>query len=256
MPLAVLRVILGILFVLYLPGYVLQGAVFPCVDELDEYERIALSFGLSIAVIPPIALLLDVLPWGIRLEPILIAEGAFIAVFAFASWYRRWHLPEDERFQIVIEIHAQSWWAEQDRTNRILYIILVIAFTVGFLAALAIILIPGPATRFTEFYILGEGGLAESYPREVVAGESELVTVGVMNREGKASTYRVEVVNGDEIIGQLDSFVLGSGETVEVPLKFAPVNISDDSKVEFFLYRDEGTTPYRSLRLWIKVTAP
>ena len=46
------RIVLGLLLVLFLPGYSLIAALFPGRDDLDGIERIALSFGLSIAVVP------------------------------------------------------------------------------------------------------------------------------------------------------------------------------------------------------------
>ncbi len=45
-----LRVIFGLPFVLFLPGYALIAALFPGKGDLDGIERVALSFGLSIAV--------------------------------------------------------------------------------------------------------------------------------------------------------------------------------------------------------------
>ena len=47
-----IRIILGLLLVLFLPGYSLIAALFPRRGDLDGIERIALSFGLSIAIVP------------------------------------------------------------------------------------------------------------------------------------------------------------------------------------------------------------
>ena len=65
-----IRIILGLLFVLFLPGYSLIAALFPKKKDLDTIERLALSFGLSIAITPLIGLLLNYTPFGIRLTPI------------------------------------------------------------------------------------------------------------------------------------------------------------------------------------------
>ncbi|NOQ34054.1 MAG: DUF1616 domain-containing protein, partial [Methanosarcinales archaeon] len=61
------RVVLGLLLVLFLPGYSLIAALFPGKDDLDGIERIALSFGLSIAVVPLLGLGLNYTQYGIRL---------------------------------------------------------------------------------------------------------------------------------------------------------------------------------------------
>ena len=47
----ILRVILGSAFVLFLPGFVWSYVFFEK-GKIDEIERIALSFGLSIALVP------------------------------------------------------------------------------------------------------------------------------------------------------------------------------------------------------------
>ena len=61
------RIVLGLLLVLFLPGYSLIAALFPGKGDLDGIERIALSFGLSIAVVPLLGLALNYTPFGSRL---------------------------------------------------------------------------------------------------------------------------------------------------------------------------------------------
>ena len=77
-PSSVLRIILGLPFVLFFPGYTLVAALFPRRSPLDSIERVGLSFGLSIAVVPLIGLILNYTPWGIRLYPVLVSLVIFI----------------------------------------------------------------------------------------------------------------------------------------------------------------------------------
>ena len=88
-----LRVLFGLPLVLFVPGYVLIAALFPRNDDLDWLERVALSFGLSIAVVPLIGLVLNYTPWGIRLDPVLVSLSAFVLVMAVAATVRRLTLP-------------------------------------------------------------------------------------------------------------------------------------------------------------------
>jgi len=83
-PLVYARYILGSIFVLWLPGYTLTKALFP-EKELDGTERVALSMGMSIALVPIIGLLLNYTPWGIRLTPITISLLALTLTFATAA---------------------------------------------------------------------------------------------------------------------------------------------------------------------------
>lgn len=84
-----LRYALGGVFVLFLPGFMLISALYPRGGELDSLERIALSIGLSLAIVPLIGLVLNYTPWGIRLEPIMVSMALFAEVMAVAVVVRR-----------------------------------------------------------------------------------------------------------------------------------------------------------------------
>jgi len=72
------RIILGLPLVLFLPGYSLITVLFPGKDDLDGIERVALSFGLSIAFVPLLGLALNYTPFGIRLLPVIIVMSVFM----------------------------------------------------------------------------------------------------------------------------------------------------------------------------------
>src|SRR4029453_5369256 len=72
-PVPLLQVPLGLLGALLAPGYALTVALFPRRDQIDGLARAALSFGLSVAVLPVLALVLNALPWGIRPWPIALS---------------------------------------------------------------------------------------------------------------------------------------------------------------------------------------
>ena len=71
-----LRVVLGLPFILFFPGWVTVSALFPEKRGLDFLERVAISFGLSIAIVPLLGLALNY-TWyanpklGIRLWTVL-----------------------------------------------------------------------------------------------------------------------------------------------------------------------------------------
>jgi hypothetical protein len=88
-PWSYLRNALGIIFVLWLPGYAVVKALFPVrlpietsTENLDIIERIALSIGMSIAIVPIIGLILYYTPWGINLTPIVLSLFALTLIFA------------------------------------------------------------------------------------------------------------------------------------------------------------------------------
>ena len=101
-----IRIILGLPLVLFLPGYSLIAALFPRKDDLDAIERVALSFGLSIAISPLLGLALNYTPFGIRLSPILIVLSVFTISLALGAYARRCRLPEEDRFVVDFESFA------------------------------------------------------------------------------------------------------------------------------------------------------
>ena len=82
--------------VLFLPGYSLIATLFPRKDDLDGIERVALSFGLSIAITPLLGLALNYTPFGIRLLPILTVLSVFTISLAMGAYVRRNRIPEEK----------------------------------------------------------------------------------------------------------------------------------------------------------------
>jgi hypothetical protein len=94
-PLVYLRNVLGVIFILWLPGYAFIKALFPkqlpvrtSDKNLDTIERIALSMGMSIALVPIVGLLLNYTPWGIRLTPIVLSLLGLTTIFATTAVIR------------------------------------------------------------------------------------------------------------------------------------------------------------------------
>jgi uncharacterized membrane protein len=86
-PLVYVRYVFGAIFVLWLPGYTFMKALFPG-KELDNIEQLALSVGMSLALVPLVGLLLNYSPWGIRLLPITFSLSALTITLATAAVVR------------------------------------------------------------------------------------------------------------------------------------------------------------------------
>src|SRR3990170_816783 len=120
----IIRIVLGVPFLIFLPGYSFMAAMFPRKNAMDAVERVALSFGTSIAIVPLIGLLLNYTPWGIRLEPVLYAVSLFILVSSIIAWLRRKRLPEQEQFIITFKLRRPEWGKSVQ--ERILSMVLVL----------------------------------------------------------------------------------------------------------------------------------
>jgi len=264
------RILFGLLFVLFLPGYALIATLFPSKEDIDWIERIALSFGLSIAVVPLIGLLLNYTPWGIRPEPIVTSLFIFTLGMSGLAYWRRMEMPVEKRLSLHLEISKPNWKE---------YSILDKALTIGLVASIVIALgvlvyaltTPRIGERFTEFYILDANGKAENYPSDLNISENATVIIGVVNHEFEDVNYSVaiELVKVDFVYNSTS----GKNDTVEVSrmrLNEFKVNLSHEGKwegpynfsvqeagnfkLQFLLYKGEGKDEaYRSLHLWLKV---
>ena len=88
-PLIPIRYLLGAVSVLFMPGYSMVEALYPRGDEMAPLERLALSIGLSLAVVPLIGLMLNYTPWGIKLIPVVASNTALTIALLTAAALRK-----------------------------------------------------------------------------------------------------------------------------------------------------------------------
>ena len=296
-----LRVVFGLPFVLFLPGYAIIAALFPEAGEpptadentetdgfapsvdrdrgIDGIERVALSFGLSIAVVPLLGLVLNFTPWGIRLVPIALSvAGTTILATAIAA-VRRWELPEEERFQVPyrewIEAGRTELFEPDSRTDAVLNVVLALSLLLAVSSVAYAVAVPPQGEQFTEFYLLTEDDdgelVADGYPEEFVVGEGQPVVVGIGNNEHERTDYEVvaqlqtvETAGNETVVQereQIDSFAvtLEHDETHHDERLIVPDRTGENLRVQYLLYRDDVPeeptveNAYRDTHLWIDV---
>lgn len=251
-PLAAARLLLGMTLILFCPGYALQAALFPRRNTLDGAERLALSVGISLALVSLLALILDQLPWGIHMTPVVGAAGGTTFLATVLAWVRWYSLPAESRWEWTVS------WADVAnlfgfRPRSWLYGGLTGILALNLLLLLMVIRFAGMGEPVTEFYLSGPEGLAADYPRWGIVGEPMTVTVGIVNGEETTVDYRLEVVDGDYLLGQAGPVRLDPGAAYEGPVSFTPVRAGDSVRVQFLLYRNGLPVPYRTLWLWLRV---
>lgn len=241
LPVNALRIALGIPFLLFLPGYALVSALFTRREGLDIVERLALSFGLSIVIVPLLGLVLNYSAWGIRLESVLYAVVAFIVVASCIAWFRRRKLPASERFGIDFQIKMPRIAGSTRDKALIISLLAAIVIAVG--SIIFVLAAPGVEEKFTEFYILGVDGRAGDFPAEVRVGEEAHVIVNIANREHATVSYRVEVRIDGVSHKTVEPIVLDNEEKWQETVGFTPAETGNDIKVEFLLYKNAETEP-------------
>jgi len=253
------RIPLGLAMVLFVPGYTLIAALFPGKKDLDGIERLALSFGLSIAVVPLIGLGLNYTPWGIRLTPVVVSIAFFTVAMAAVAWMRRMSLPSEDRFSVEFQESMGSFKKElladdKGRLDRALTILLIITIVISVSALVYVIVTPKQGEKFTEFYILGPGGKAYDYPTHVIAGNKSTVIVGVVNHEYAPVNYTLQLRLNNTTFYHRE-LTLQHNQTWEQPLSYILYKPGDEQKLEFLLFKERNfTAPYRDLHLWVNVS--
>ncbi len=248
-----LRVILGLPFALFLPGYLLMAVLFPEKDEFDGSARIALGIGLSIIIVPLIGLLLNYLSTGVRLLPMMLSL-VFLDIFLFfISWYRRTNLPEEKRFALSFSTDLIIWLNKTKKTKVIHLALLITGFLLVF-ASVFVLSSPKTGKSFTEFYITGPDDVTAGYPEQLQAGENGTVKAVIINNEQEKTTYRMEIWVDGDILQTISPIYLEDQEKQEITVLFKAEKLEDLAKVEFLLFRDgQDIKPYRQLRLWVKI---
>jgi uncharacterized membrane protein len=247
--------------ILFIPGYVLMAALFPKKDDLEFIERIALSFGSSMAAALLIGLPLK-FTLGTTSFPILYTFYLYILctftlAFIFIAAYRRKNLHDEERFSVPfpnmyedvnheISLHKNSM--ERISTGILIFLMFFAISTVYF-----VITAPKPGERFTEFYVLDPAGKADNYTTELKYNVPSEILVGVVNHEYSSVNYTVQVALGNEVLTDT-WFSLNHNETWEKNVTFVPDKIGTDMRLEFWLFKEDNfTAPYRELYLLVSV---
>ena len=259
-PLAVIRLMLGVFFVLFAPGYALHISLFPGAKDLDSQERLVWSFGLSIALIPIIALVLDRLPWGIDLWSIVISLAITSLIFSLTAIFHRLKIPPQERYLPLIRLNAAGWLHAQNRSTHALYSLLTLGLIVLLLSVFTVFILYKPEERFTEFYLLGPDGQAENFPREISTGLDMQVTMGITNREAGNHIYWGEIWVEDsqeagrrEKVASFGPYPLERGQNLEEIISWRMPWAGPDQKIEFLLWFDDHPEPYRRLQLFTDI---
>jgi uncharacterized membrane protein len=276
------RVALALPVILFIPGYCLIAALFPKEGEIGLVERIMLSIGCSIAIVPLIGFGLNYTPWGIRLDPVVIVLTIFTWVMVIVAHYQRAVLPAEERFRIPVfasmgRIREEFLPSGESGVDRLLSVVLTLIILVVIITTVYVITAPKEGERFSEFFILGENRTATDYPDLIIAGQNYPMFIGVGNYENRNISYTIEtwvlqtefdtVTNTTSIIAMdpIDqlSLTLTHNET-----KIIPYNLSAKktgyNRVEFLLFNesipgfevsgsDRINTSYRDNHLWVDI---
>jgi uncharacterized membrane protein len=250
----VLRILFGLPFLLILPGYSLVSVLWTRKTELDMLERVALSLGLSIAIVALVGLALNYTPMGITLNSVLFTIFGLILVLIGLTRFRRLQLKPEERFKFN-PYHIFYKMDVISQTDKLIAMVVVVVIIVGGSLLIYIAMNP-PQEQFTELFILDENEETENYPFNLDVNQSASIYIVVVNHEQNTIDYNIIVWLRsenitDEILEEYN-FSLNNDKEWRHNFIFS-INVSELFKLEIELYKENEANPYTTNHLWIDV---
>jgi len=213
-----LRVLLGLPFVLFAPGYALQAALDPT-RRLGGTERLVLSLGISLAVLVPGGLLLNGAPGGLGRPTWTVLLTVVTCAACAVAWRRR---------DPSVRLGLPTVLLRRRETVAVLGALVLAGGAYGLSSASA----NQQRVGFSQLWLL---------PQE----STTPMSVGLRSLELTPTDFHVEVVSGATTV--LDTSVtLSPGQTWRTTLD--PPD--PQQPVDAVIYRDGSTdAPYRSVHL-------
>ncbi len=294
------RPIVVLPLIVFVPGYVLVAFLFPrrhslperfrtfseerVTDEtagyIDLVERGALGFGVSVALVPILALGISVAGFDLSTRNILGTLVAFAVIGSVLAAFRRFRVAPKQRFTLPVRrwfvgLHGALTGAGSV-TGTVLNVALVLSVIIALGTLGGAVTSPADGQATSEITLLTENGsgdlVSEGYPSQFTSGEEQDMTVRVENNEREETTYtvvvvvqRVDVTDGSasvleqEEVTRLQNTV-GQNEVWTERHAVAPEMIGEDLRLQYLLYKDgvpDDPSPenaYRSAYVWISVT--
>jgi len=186
-------IILGLPFIFIFPGYLVVLAMFPERGSMNLAERIALTVGLSVFILPGLGLVLNFTPFGILHQSVLASVIIFSAILSPVIWYRRKNLSTEMMFPPALDLKYKLNPGKSGSIQLLLYIgIIVILVAIAYMFIL-FISIEQPTEKFTELEILDEANDLIENPVVIEANSTETFTLIIKNHEHEIMDYSLRL---------------------------------------------------------------
>jgi uncharacterized membrane protein len=249
-PVPAIRSILGIPFLMFVPGFVLLAVLMPRRTDIQTMERVIISFVVSIIIDTVIGLLLNYTVSGITESSVAVSLAIFVLFVSGAAMIRQLLLPAGERG--VLEFTLRLMKPSAGTFNFALTILMSLVLVGGVASGIIYSVSPKKSAAFTQFYIVQQEGGALYTVNSPSENDDVTITLGLDNNEGGLTTYKVQALINDIGNTEIDPIVLSNGEKWQQTITL-PALSNTQTKVEFQLYKDNDQKPYlNTLRVWIK----
>jgi len=293
-PAGPVRVLAALAALAFLPGYALTTVLFPARASaaaesvggfrrrvpdrpaVTDGERLALSFGLSVALVPLYGIAIVLLTGSSWFPPTtVLAATTIVTVVALAvGTVRRLRTPAEERYGSPLG-RLVGWLRVGLRGPRLdvaLNVALALAVVVALGAFAFSVTTPVDGSTYTDVSLLtrGPGGepVAAGYERNFTVGERATYLLAVDNREQRPIDYTVVVqlqrVQPDGEVSERTRLLqfgqrVAANGTWLATHELAPRTVGTRLRVAYLVYRGDAPADpriddaYRHLTLWIDV---
>ncbi|MFC6756243.1 MULTISPECIES: DUF1616 domain-containing protein [Haloarcula] len=275
----VVRLLVGLPLLFFLPGYALVSALFPhrlgdtAVESLNTdgtgrrllstdrrigwRGRLVLAFGLSVALQPLVAVGLSLLATEYTLLSISIALGGVTVLFVTVAIVRRHSVPSHRRFCVPYRSLGRELigrlYRRPARGDAALNVALTVVVLVSLVGVGYAMTVPNNAERFTSTTLLTESSqgelVANDYPESLDASGNEFV-IRLENNEREQTTYTVvgQLQRVDRSSNQVfrrqtvlrTSTTLNAGGSWTRSHTVAPGIAGEDLRLIYYVYRGEA----------------
>ncbi len=257
------RAVVGLLLILFAPGYTLLAAVFPHKESITNVERGIFSLVFSMIIVGGVGLLLSYAKSGLSSASLVVSIAVFVVVGTCAAFVRRRSLSPGQSFVIFVPRvsdvrRALSLPKVTGTLDKTLVVVLMLIVVTSLVATVYLVATPFSSQPYTELYILGKDGKAQDYPSQFRLGEGQSMIVGITNHEQRIVEYRlVTTLNGTTGSSTLstEKFSLENNQNWEQTVAISPDQTGTNLKLSFLLYANNDTSPLQTTHLWMNVTA-
>lgn len=130
--------------------------------------------------------------------------------------------------------------------NKIIKVVLIAILIIAVLSVIYLVVIHNPGQDYSEFYILDNNHNTSNYPNNLTIGQSGELIVGIQNQEHESTNYTVEIKKDGQLLDKFNK-TLTNHECTETPFYFKADKSGEEQEIEFTLYKNNITNPYRTL---------
>ena len=280
-----ISVIVGVPFLLFVPGYAVTVALFPRKlpwhgpvdsngsDGLFPFDRLVLSVALSVALAIIVGVNIEFTPLEIQISTVVGFLVIITLIAASVGVLRRSEL--DRRQSDVWSVSGfqetgRSLFASDSDSLATVMVVMAVAVS---LVSVAVVAGTGErGEQYTEFGLLTEdenGDLvAEDHPSNMSVGDETPLYYTVTNREQRDHTYFIVVqlqeVSSDGTVTRAERVngfraPVEAGETAQRGHTITPTFAGEELRLQYLLYRGQPpaepneSNAYRHLHLWVDV---